>query len=343
MSHNLISLGEFGKAFIPKSIRPRLRRYLAKAGYEEVPYRQYGFFFVFSVFVTGVALVGFIFPYIQDLNSLLFMLLTFVFWVAIQSAVLFVIVMLLYIHLDIKIYRRTKNMEAVLEDFLRYLSENLKGGMTFERALWRAIKPQFGILAKEISLVAKRVVTGQDVKDALMEFTEKYDSPILKRSFQLIVEGMKGGGNVAYIIDKVEKDIRETKELKQEMAAANTTYVIFIVAIVLIIAPALFGLSYNLLLVLQEIGGTISNATSSGSSSFSMMDLSDISIDPASFRMFSMGALTVISFFSSLILSIIRKGNMKDGVKYIPIFIGVSVLMYLFFRTVLSYVFSGFI
>lgn len=343
MTQQLTTLEEFGKAFIPKSIRPGIRRYMAKAGYSGVPYKIYGILFMLSVAVTAFAYILFIFPLISDMNSLVFMVLTFILWFITQSLVILVIVMVLYIRLDMKIYRRTKKMEAVIEDFLRYVSENLKGGMTFEKALWQAIRPQYGVLSDEIGLVAKRVMTGTDIKDALIEFTDKYDSPMIKRSFQLIVEGMKGGGNIAYIIDRVEKDIRESKELKKEMSAANTTYVIFMVFIVLIIAPGLFGLSYNLLMVLKNIAGTISQATGGGSGgSMDLLNqLSDVSINPQSFKTFSFGALSIISLFASMIISIIQNGNIKEGLKYMPVFIMISLVMYIFFRSVLSVLFAG--
>lgn len=336
---DFVKIEDFGKAFLPRSIRPGLRRYILKAGYTQVPYKLFGWFFVLSIMISALIYIFLVFPALAGINSFLFLILTFILWVVIQSLVLILIIVSIYVYLDVKIFRRTREMEEVLEEFLRYVSENLKGGMSFDKALWEAIRPQFGTLSHEISLVAKRVITGRDISDALRDFTDKYDSPMLKRSFQLIIEGMKGGGNVAYIIDKVEKNIRETKELKQEMVAANTTYVIFMVAIVLIIAPALFGLSYNLLLVLKNIAGKVGAA--GGSAGVSMLDFSNISIDPNSFKSFSIGALTVISLFSSMILSIIQKGNIKEGLKYIPIFIITSILMYFLFRVILGAVFQG--
>jgi len=122
----------------------------------------------------------------------------------------------------------------VLPDFLRFVSENLKGGLPFERALWSAIRPEFGVLASEVRLAAKRVMTGQDVDEALQEFTSKYESPMLRRSFNLITEGMKGGGEIADLIDRIVEDIEDTKELKSEMATTNLSYVIFVSFVVLI-------------------------------------------------------------------------------------------------------------
>jgi Flp pilus assembly protein TadB len=332
-----VNLEDFGKASIPKSFRISLKKTIHQAGYHEVPYKSYGLLFLSSIILTALIYIFYIYPFLKDLSNAIFMILTFSSWFLIQVLIIIFIIMLIYVHLDLKIYKRTKEMEDSLEEYLRYVSENLKGGMHFDKALWEAMRPQFGALTDEIGLVAKRVLTGMDISDALKDFVDKYNSPLIKRSFQLIIEGMKGGGNIAYIIDRVEKDIRETKDLRAEMKAANTTYMIFLGAIIIFIAPGLFALSYNLLLVLKSISATLGETTVSGS----MMNLSSISVDENSFQFFSIGALGVISLFASMILSYIQKGNIKSGLKYIPMFVFSSILVYLFLKVVFNAVFSG--
>ena len=339
-----VTLEEFGRAFIPRRVRPNLRRYLFKAGYLEVPYSLFGALFVLSIIITGLGLIFMLMPLIGGLSWGAQLIVTFLYWVVTNSLVLLLIIVIIYIWLDVKILKRTREMEDVLEEFLRYVSENLKGGMNFDKALWEAIRPQYGTLAEEIELIAKQVITGKDISEALIDFTDKYNSPTLKRAFQLIVEGMKGGGNIAYIIDKVEQNIRQTKELMQEMIAANTTYVIFMGAIVLVIAPALFGLSYNLLKVLEKIAGKIAQSGGGGSpTGMGFMDFSQLSINPTAFKNFSLGALGIISLFSAMIMAIIQKGNVKEGLKYIPIFIIISLVMYLLFKAMLGALFVGMI
>ena len=338
---NFVTFEDFGKSFIPKAIRPHLRRYIHKTGLTDVPYKSYGVLFLISVFISAFTYIFFLYPLLSNLNPGVFMILTFTLWFVVQSLVIVIIIMIVYVKYDLKIYKRTKEMEDHLEEYLRYVSENLKGGMHLDRALWEAMRPQFGVLTDEIGLVAKRVVTGMDISDALRDFMDKYDSPLIKRSFQLIIEGMKGGGNIAYIIDRVEKDIRETKDLRAEMRAANTSYMIFLSAIIIFIAPGLFALSYNLLVVLKSISSTLGQTAGSGG--ISGMNLSSITVDENSFFLFSVGSLGVIALFSSMILSMIQKGNIKSGLKYIPVFMILSIVVYLILRAGLELMFSGFI
>jgi len=341
------TLQQFGKAFIPERLRPGLRKYLSKTGVVDIPYTLYGSLFILSVIITAILYLLFIFPRIREMYTLAFLLATFITWVITQLLVIAVIIAGLYIFYDLRIFKRTKEMEEVLEDFLRYVSENLKGGLPVDRALWQAIRPQFKVLADEINLVAKKVTTGSDVGEALMEFTDKYDSPDLKRSFQLIVEGMKGGGEISSLIDKIEQNLRETRDLKKEMSATNATYVIYLGAIILAIAPALFGLSFNLLKVLDKLSAKLSPATGASSSGGMgmMMDFSKLNVAKYfnNFIMFSILALVIIGVFASMIMSIIRKGNIKEGLKYIPPMVGGSIVMYYIFRIVLEKMFGSFI
>jgi len=334
-------LDEIGKAFIPRKIRPHLRIYLLKAGITEVPYKLFGAMFYISILITGLIYMMVIYPAIISKSASLVVLgLTTFFYVAVVllgQALLFMIGY--YVYLDQKIMNRTKTMERLLQEFLRYVSENLKGGMSFENAMWDAIRPKFGVLAHEIRLAAKRVMTGQDIDQALTEFTSKYDSPMLKRTFSLIQEGMRGGHQVAELIDRIEVNLRETRELKQEIVATNSTYVIFLSMIALVITPGLFALSYNLLMILYNIS---QNITSVGAVASNLpISIDSLSVDPRQYRIFSSYAISLTGFFAALIVSIINKGNIKQGLKYIPVYVGLSLIVYLGLRTLLLTMFSG--
>ncbi len=123
------------------------------------------------------------------------------------------------------------------------------------------------------------------------------------------------------------------------MSAANTTYVIFLSAITMFIAPGLFGLSFNLLMVLKQIGSIIGGSVCNTANM--PFQFGKIAVNTEGFKIFSSLALVVISVFSSMIVSIIRKGNIKQGLKYIPIFAVVSLVMYVIFRSIFGQLFSG--
>ncbi|MBI2140809.1 type II secretion system F family protein [Candidatus Woesearchaeota archaeon] len=333
-----------GKAFIFERFRPKLKNYLSKAGISEVPFALMGGLFWLSILPVAYLFIfkawGIVIE--KSHNPVLQFLLAVVSWSIVHFAVLAAIVAVVYFYLDLRIFNRTKRMEAVLPDFLRMVSENLKGGMPFERSLWSAIKPEFGILSQEVRLAAKKVMTGTDVDVAITEFTGKYDSPMLRRSFDLILEGMKGGSKTAEIIDRVIDTIEETKELKADMAATNLSYVIFVIVIVVIVAPGLFTLSFQFLTILQGLGERISSSGAEQAGASLPISFGKVSIEPERFRDFSRYALMVISIFAGMIVSLISKGSIKGGIRFVPfLFIG-SQIVYAVAMQIGTSVFAGF-
>lgn len=342
MTLKLLFLEEFGRAFVPERIRPVLRKHLLKAGIIEVPYKWFGALFYVSLVITYFIYFKVIYPWMQTkgIHILIFLLLTFGVWFAIQVMCIAFFILGIYTYLDIIIYNRTKKIDDVFDDFLSFVSENLKGGMSLDRALWEAIKPEFGVLSKEIQIVSKKVATGEDVEQALREFTDKYDSSMTRRAFDLIIEGVRGGGEMAPLIDKVVDNIKETKLLKADIVATNTTYVIFITFIVIVISPALFALSQQLLVVLQTLTGKIGAGVTKSAVSLPI-SFGHLTLTVDEFVLFARVSVSVVAVFSSLILSEITRGNIKGGLKYVPIFLLAAIFAHTFFSIFIRTLFSA--
>ena len=337
----------FGKAFIPESlfghaVRTNLRKYLLSAGYKDVPYSFFGLLFIITAIITYFVFIPFVYPMFQGMFFLYVFLLSFLLWAVIQMALIALVVLFIAFFLNITIYKRTKAIEASLADFLVLVSTNLKGGLSLEQSLWAAIRPEFGLLAEEMTIVSKRVMTGNDLTESLIEFINKYDSPSLQRNLMLIVGEVESGGKIVTVIDKVIAALKRTKALKEEMSAATISYMIFIGAVVVVISPALFALAFQLLNII--IGFTSSLGSSLTSSSAISIPINfDAKIDVNNFKRFSVMALATISICSSMIISIIEKGDIKGGLKYIPAFTIASIVLYFVFMVVLGSVFGGMI
>ena len=333
-------LEKLGQAFVFKKLRPHIRNYLLKAGFDDVPYHLFGLLFFVSAFF---AILPFLVTHraISDLNIIVVGMLSFLFWVLYQIVFIVMIVAITYFYYNIKIYKRTQELEDRLPDYLTLVSTNLKGGLSFEKSLWAAIKPEFGILAKEITIVSKKVVTGNDVGEAMSEFAHKYNSPILKRSVNLLIGEIESGGKISDIIDKIILNLRKTRALKAEMAAATVSYMIFIGVIVTVISPGLFALSAQLLKIIIGFTSTLTG-TASGTSPLPI-NFGEVSIKPENFRIFSILAIGTIAIFSSMIISIIEKGSIRGGIKYVPAFLFGAIIVFLVIAQILEGAFSSII
>ncbi len=259
-------------------------------------------------------------------NLIFLFIMLFFIWVFIFALVFFATWLVFYLSLDVLIYQRRQKLEAVLPDFLQLVSSNIRAGMTVDQALWFAIRPRFGVLANEIEEGAKRTFVGEPLDVALQQFAEKFESKVLERSINILVEGMRAGGELGELLNKISTNIQETTLMKQEMAANVTTYVIFISFATVGAAPFLFGMAYQLISVIQEVFSRVDIAP--GATSGFPVSISEGVISLVDFQIFAVASLMVTSFFSAIIISTIKKGNVKGGLKYIPMFMASSVLLF---------------
>jgi hypothetical protein len=210
--------------------------------------------------------------------------------------------------------------------------------MPIDKALWYAIRPGFGVLAKEMEEVAKATMAGEDLETSLLHFSERYESVTLHRSISILVEGQRSGGEMADLLNKIALNIDEMKIMKKEMAASVTTYAIFITFASIVIAPFLFALATELLTIIIKITGSLQLTGSSF--------LTLAAPDPAAiqnFKAFSIVMLTISTVFSASIVSVIKNGNVMDGIKSIPVYATISLVLYLISLWVLGGMFSGII
>ncbi|MAG47253.1 hypothetical protein CL617_01490 [archaeon] len=263
------------------------------------------------------------------------------FWLLSLAISIGVILFFGYSYVSIKKYQRTKAIETILPDYLQLVAGNVSAGMPIDQALWFSVRERFGALGEEIELVAKKAMTGIDLKVALVEFSNKYDSDMLNKSIALLVEGLESGGEVAELVNRIAINIKENQILKQELAGDVLTYAIFIGFAAALAAPFLFALSHRIIIVMLDITSKIDvSSLSTVSSQISLK--SGQGITPDDFKKFALIMLVVTSLISSSLISVIRKGTIKEGFKFIPFMVAISVIIFLIGSAILSTFFSGF-
>ncbi len=284
---------------------------------------------ILSVKIIGTASIKDVLIINLIILTLGFIIILFLFWLG------------FYFYIDMLKFNRTQKIESVLVDFLQLTSANIRAGMPIDQALWFAIRPRFGILAKEIEIVEKKTLTGEPLEKALMEFSDKYDSQLLKNSISLLIEGMKAGGEIGSLLNNIADNIKDSQIIKKEMAANVMTYVIFITFSTLMAAPFLMGLSYELLKVITHIGSQVSmNQMPQGVSGMTI-GFGKQSIKPSDFKNFGMLVIGMTSGISAMIVTMIQKGNLKSGLKTILLFIIVGILLFLASIKLLDGMFAG--
>ncbi len=321
-----------------------LRTTLVRAGIEAKPEVFSKWVFrsavMINVFVALFIIVRFA-PFFK-VNLFLIPLIAIVLWLAIFILVFFLIWLILYLVLDLLSYKRKLGIEDVLSDYLLLASANIRAGMPIDRALWYAVRPRFGVLAKEMEIVAKETMSGEDLESALKKFAKKYNSATLNNTVSLIIEGINAGGEIAELLSKISQGIQDNKLLRKEMAAGISAYAIFITVSAIVMAPLLYALSSQLLNVIAEITSSIDLPEGGGVPTLAFAT-GGVGVTEQDFLIFAFSNLFFTSMLSAMIVSIIRRGDVKSGLKYIPIFIAFSMLFFWGAYTLFSNVFGGII
>ena len=325
--------------------KQKIKYYIERAGLEISPQKLSKTFFNIAILIN-LAISSYLIYYFSVTYGITWGTVVasmIVLWVFIFVILIFALWIMFYLAVDLKIFRRKVDIEEVLPDFLQLTASNINAGMTIDRALWYAIRPRFGVLAKEIEMVAKETMSGTDLKAALERFAARYDSVTLKRSVSMLNEGVEAGGKIGDLLNKIAANIQEQKAMLKEMSANVTTYVIFITFATVVAAPFLFALSQVLIEVVKNLGSALGSSSNVAGGVGLSLSFSGTGVTESDFRIFAIVSLILTSLFSAMMISTIKRGNIKSGVKYIPIFIFVSLTLYFIAQGIASKLLGFFI
>jgi archaellum biogenesis protein FlaJ (TadC family) len=207
-------------------------------------------------------------------------------------------------------------MEEVFPDFIALMSSNLRAGMTIDKAMLLSSRKEFAPLDREIIRMGKDIVTGKETSKALYDMSKRINSEKISRTIQLIVSGIRAGGNLAVLLEETASNMRERNFVEKRAASNVMMYEIFIFFAVAFGAPALFSLSTVLVQILSSILSNIPQGVTNTTISMPFT-LTSINVSPKFIFYFSLVFLTVIDILASLVLGLVTKGKERDGLKFV--------------------------
>jgi flagellar protein FlaJ len=219
-------------------------------------------------------------------------------------------------------------VESILPDALQLMAANIRSGLTPDKALLFSARPEFGILEKEIRLAASKAIAGEPLEEALLSIGDRIKSRLVSRTFKLIIDGMRKGGELANLLEQTSEDMREIKLLKKEISAQVGMYAIFILIATGIAAPLLFSLSSYLIQTMYSLGESINIKGAESYTSMGFLKLSIGGVSPSFIQTYAFLMMLSSSIFGSLLVGILQSGKEKAGLKYIPLLIAANFLIF---------------
>ncbi len=244
-----------------------------------------------------------------------------------------------YMWLALSIEAKAAFIETALPDALQLMSSNLRAGLTPEKALLLSARPEFGPLTAEINRVGKEIAVGKDIDEALLGVTKRVKSEKVSKTIMLIVSGIRAGGELASLLDHTARNLRDQDFVDQKIRSSVRMYVIFIFAAVGLGAPMLYALSSFLVEVLTKVLGSVEIPKTT---TMSMpINITSVSIGADFVIKYVITALVITSILGSMALGLISKGEEKQGLKYAPILIAVTLTIFFLIRFFIKNMLSG--
>lgn len=245
----------------------------------------------------------------------------------------------IYMWLALSIEAKADFIEKALPDALQLMSSNLRAGLTPERALLLAARPEFGPLTTEINRVGKEVAVGKDIDEALMGITKRVKSEKINKTIMLIVSGIRSGGELAALLDHTARNLRDQDFVDQKIRSSVRMYVIFIFAAVGLGAPLLYGLSSFLVEVLTKVLGSVDIPKTT---TMNMpINITQVSIGVDFVMKYVITSIIITSILGSMALGAISKGEEKQGLKYAPLLVAIALSVFFLVRFAINNLLSG--
>jgi len=240
-----------------------------------------------------------------------------------------------YFRIVLEADSRAAQIENYLPEALQLISANIRAGMTVDKALWLCARPEFGPFEKELKRMAGETLGGKPIVQALEESAGRVKSVLLDRAYLLLIQGIQLGGALANLLTEIASDIRTNQALRNEISAATAMYTVFIIFASVFAAPLLFAVSS---FYVQATSHILSTQRAESSSQFvgaqetgavSVLKVSpEQTLTYEEVRIFAVACIIITTFFGSLIIGLIKNGEAKRGIKYVPFFVSGALLVY---------------
>lgn len=233
---------------------------------------------------------------------------------------------------------RAKQFERNFPEALSLIAANLRAGMTVEKAILSAAKPEFGPLEDEMHAMGKDIVGGVPIGNALVNMGERVRSETVKQTMKLISEGIKSGGSLESLLSEIAEDLRSFDLLKEDVKANLAMYTMFIIFSACIAAPVIYGISSKFVDFSISLQRPIIGESAQLPVGLSYIS-GAITVTPFQVNVFYFSVISLVAIFASLVYGIMAEGNMKLGIKRMPIFIGVGLGIFILARYLINFLF----
>lgn len=220
-------------------------------------------------------------------------------------------------------YKRAKEIEENLPDFLRDVAESNRSGMPLARAIETATRGSYGALSQEMSIVSSQISWGVPFEETLMKFARRIKSKLVNQAITIVVESHRSGGNIADVLETVSTDIKTLKRIESERRSKLKIYLISIYFIFLLFLGIIVTLTTTFVPATPELNKAAGILGGVGSP-----------LSEEDYKNFFFHLCLIEAFFAGLIGGQMGEGRIIAGFKHSVVLILLTVVVFQVFLPV---------
>ncbi len=207
--------------------------------------------------------------------------------------------------------KKIKKIEERFPDFLRDVAEAGRFGMTLAEAIVVASSGKYGALTDEIKKMAAKIQWGVPVKEALLSFNERVNTPLINRMIAIIIKANEAGGNVADVLGMVSHAARETQLMKKERAIEMSTYSFVLLTAFGVFVATIFILNSSFLPQMGKAGRAVAESLKNSAVTNVPVQIAYEDIPTIKF-LFVMATL-IHGVGDGIMIGLLKDGRIKSG------------------------------
>lgn len=211
-------------------------------------------------------------------------------------------------------------IERAMPELLRDLATSIRTGVPIQSALEHASNRRYGPLTDELKILVAHMSWGMSFEEALTEFSERVDLPLVEKAMVLILEAGKHGGDLSFILNSTATYMENMNSWNLRRRTQTLPYVgIFYFSVVIFL--------FIIVLISRTIFVPIAELTAEG-----IPFLRPILTQVQARRVFLHTALFE-AFFGGILAGKINEASYINGLKHsMMLAISSGVAFFVFFR-----------
>ncbi|MDD1755918.1 MAG: type II secretion system F family protein [Methanomassiliicoccales archaeon] len=212
-------------------------------------------------------------------------------------------------------YKRIKEIESRLPDFLRDVAEAGRFGMTLAEAVKVASRGRYGGLTPEIRRMAAQIDWGVPAAEAMRLFAERVDTPLTNRMMSIIIKANDAGGNVADVLTMVAHDAREVMLSEEERKISMATYTVVIYVAFMVFIATIFILNSTFLPKMEEAGASVAEGAEAAGIDTSSIATIQVDVIPT-IQLIFVVSVVIHAFGDGILAGVLQDGKIANGMRH---------------------------